>query len=615
MPQFASISNITISVKTQILPVQSSTPADVDQLSIPEGKFDELARLWEDQGRLTINDLRDVLRDEATDVLELLIGRLHDMGIEVVRSGSAEVVPKDVGDEEAEVEVNAGTKVHARYDPVQLYFKEMSRVPLLTAAQEVEIAKQIEKAESKVLELLSRYEFTARSHVNLARKLLEGRERFESAVLARFVVSKEEHLKQLRTLCDQVEEIAGRCTAANRRWVESASAPDSERAFAEFEAARASLCDLYPKFLFGRKVIDEVVSHAEDAHRVMNLWRPEAQRATGAEEAGPVSSASGHAARMKEQFIRAWISPEEFLADYRELGLLLKDAAKAKSRMVEASLRLVVSIAKRFSTCGQPLLDLIQEGNIGLVKAVDRYDYRRGSRFSTYATWWITQEISRSIANTARTIRIPVHMIGTINKLMGVQRQLGQEWGREPTPEELAQEIDLPAERVRAILKTVQQPISLHTPISGSETESIGEFVVDESAENPSDTAANALIAEKLHSVLQTLSERERYVLEQRFGLRDGTVRTLEEVSRHFNVTRERIRQIEANALQKMRHPIRCRQLAGCIGPGARCKTVDSIHNAPKTRRNSASWMPVVKPRGHKERPSRPGRAKVATLV
>ena len=252
---------------------------------------------------------------------------------------------------------------------------------------------------------------------------------------------------------------------------------------------------------------------------------------------------------------------EEIQAEIKALQLDVDRGSDAKKRLAEANLRLVVSIAKRYVGRGMLFLDLIQEGNLGLIKAVEKFDYRKGYKFSTYATWWIRQAITRAIADQARTIRIPVHMVETINKLIRVSRQLLQELGREPTPEEIAEEMKMPVERVREILKISQEPVSLETPIGEEEDSHLGDFIKDDNVPVPADAATFTLLKEQLEEVLGTLTEREQKVLTLRFGLEDGRARTLEEVGKEFNVTRERIRQIEAKALRKLRHPRRSRKL------------------------------------------------------
>jgi RNA polymerase primary sigma factor len=440
----------------------------------------------------------------------------------------------------------------------------MGQVPLLTREQEVEISKRIEDAELNVQKHINRFGFIARAYLDLAHKLQEGRERFDRVILDKKIESRERYMKALPKLCGQLDAAAQNCATTYRNYVAHGGKNHETKSFADYKKAHDAIQRIYPKFFFKQKVTEEFVHLADEAHRLVSQWTEEHNRPKKKAAAGHHTPID-YGAKLKEQQMRMWLSPEEFLEEYKELKVWLKKALKAKTEMVEANLRLVISIAKKYTNRGLSFLDLIQEGNMGLMKAVEKFEYRRGYKFSTYATWWIRQAITRSIADQARTIRIPVHMIETINKLMRVQKQLVQDYGREPTPEEVADEIQLPVERVRAVLKMAQQPISLQSPVGESDDTSFGDFIEDKGAENPSDMTAIVLLKEKIKDVLETLTERERQVLEQRFGLVDGYSRTLEEVGRQFKVTRERIRQIEAKALRKMRHPTRIRQLEGFL--------------------------------------------------
>ncbi len=554
-------------------PAPSIHPALLSSLDQPDmqEKLRELIKLAKEQGYLTFDDLNEALPEGMNDPdeMETIMNRLRSMEIDVIDASDVDRYKDgkkgEDSDDEEEKDDKTEQKLDILDDPVRMYLKQMGQVPLLTREQEVEISKRIEDAELNVQKHINRFGFTVRLYLDLAQKLQEGRERFDRVILDKKIESRERYMKYLPRLCTNLETAAAEASRLYKAYVSSGGKSRDSKSYQEFHKAHTAVQKLYPKFFFKQKVTEEFVHQADETYRVIQQIKDEMNRAAKKEKAGKEAPKVDYAAKLKELQLRTWMSPEEFEEDYAELKVWLKKALKAKTEMVEANLRLVISIAKKYTNRGLSFLDLIQEGNMGLMKAVEKFEYRRGYKFSTYATWWIRQAITRSIADQARTIRIPVHMIETINKLMRVQKQLVQDYGREPTPEEVADEIQLPVERVRAVLKMAQQPISLQAPVGDSDDTSFGDFIPDNSAEDPSDVTAIALLKEKIRDVLDTLTERERQVLEQRFGLVDGYSRTLEEVGRQFKVTRERIRQIEAKALRKMRHPTRIRQLEGFL--------------------------------------------------
>jgi RNA polymerase primary sigma factor len=517
----------------------------------------ELIKLAKEQGYLTFDDLNEALPAELTDPDELdiiLIG-LRKLEIDIIEASEVDRykdVKKDTEDEEEKPE----PKLDILDDPVRMYLKQMGQVPLLTREQEVEISKRIEEAEGMVQRHINRFGFVAGAHLELAAKLVEGGERFDRVILDKKIESREHYMKILPRLCKKVEKMSAEIEGLYQQLARRAHRDPAQ--LKRFEKAVVRLQEVYPQFYFKQRVTEEFVHLADNHYALLRNLQEEMKRPTGRTRE-PLQK------KLREIESRVWLSMGEFDERYQELRGWLRRALRAKTEMVEANLRLVISIAKKYTNRGLSFLDLIQEGNMGLMKAVEKFEYRRGYKFSTYATWWIRQAITRSIADQARTIRIPVHMIETINKLMRVQKQLLQEYGREPTPDEVAEEILLPVDRVRAVLKMAQQPISLQAPVGESEETNFGDFIEDKTADNPSDMTAIALLKEKIKDVLETLTDRERQVLEQRFGLVDGYSRTLEEVGRQFRVTRERIRQIEAKALRKMRHPTRIRQLEGFL--------------------------------------------------
>ena len=523
----------------------------------------DLIRLAKEQEYLTFDDINEALPDTQSDLelMEELIERLRGMKFRII--DGAEVDNVKAGSEEEAAPAKPAKEKEGRLDilddPVRMYLKQMGQVPLLTREQEVEISKRIENAEAETRKILARFGFIPDAYLDMADRLESGEERFDRLIVDKKIESRARYLKNLVKLRDLVANSRDELTQLYTE-LRAAKTPAKTKKLEEAWAKiHASLSRGYNRFYFKQKVTENLVAHTEE-------WAEQSESLTRQANKAKDRKSKTEATKARITFEKQlWMGQDQFDELISTLRVHVAEARKAKDEMVEANLRLVISIAKKYTNRGLSFLDLIQEGNMGLMKAVEKFEYRRGYKFSTYATWWIRQAITRSIADQARTIRIPVHMIETINKLMRVQKQLVQEYGREPTPEEIADEIHLPVERVRAVLKMAQQPISLQAPVGDSEETSLGDFIEDKGAEDPSDMTSMSMLKDRIKDVLDTLTPREREVLEQRFGLIDGYSRTLEEVGKQFQVTRERIRQIEAKALRKMRHPTRIRQLEGFI--------------------------------------------------
>jgi len=528
-------------------------------------KIRSLIRLSKEQGYLTYSDVNQALPENVDNQEDIdnVVSILQNLEIDIL--DPAEVDSFKLKQESASEAETKASGQDILDDPVRMYLKQMGQVPLLTREQEVEISKRIEAAELKAQETLFSVGLVAEFTIELAEKLLNREERFDRIVIDKKIENREAYFQELPALVNKTRKAYERMA---KTWGELRSEQDPEkrkRLRSRFRKQENNLRAYFPKFYFKLKVYEEYVEEhvAKDIARINKIFRllerarkPRAQR-------DALIKADKLKLELEGFHDLRRIEPEKLVALVAELRKRLKEAHQAKTEMVEANLRLVISIAKKYTNRGLSFLDLIQEGNMGLMKAVEKFEYRRGYKFSTYATWWIRQAITRSIADQARTIRIPVHMIETLNKVMQVQKQLLQEYGHEPTPEEVAEEMRLPVERVQTIMKMAQQPISLQSPVGDGDDTNFGDFIEDKSAENPYDQTAFSLLREKIVDVLDSLTEREQRVLSLRFGLVDGYSRTLEEVGKQFKVTRERIRQIEAKALRKMRHPTRIRQLHG----------------------------------------------------
>jgi len=528
-------------------------------------KIEELVAIAKDQGYITYEEINEILpmTFDSPDQIDQVLIFLSGMDIQVLNQAEVDR-QKERKKEAKELEGLPKRMEGSSDDPVRMYLKEMGSVPLLTREEEVEISKRIEKAQIQIDKIIMRFRYSTREATSIAGYLISGKERFDKVVAEKEVPDKQVYLNLLPKLAKlMTKEDAFLEELLVQVMVPGLKGEKRVGLMEEIEKSRIRSQAFLRRFACRHNVTEdlgEVILAAYD--RFLHLEK-EILELTPRSEKNKFALAKLKAAKRKlyKRELAAGRSLDDFKKDVRMLQRWMDKSQEAKREMVESNLRLVISIAKKYTNRGLSFLDLIQEGNMGLMKAVEKFEYRRGYKFSTYATWWIRQAVTRAIADQARTIRIPVHMIETINKVLRGAKKLMMETGREPTPEELAVELGLTPERVREIYKIAQHPISLQAEVGDSGESQFGDFLEDTAIESPAEATGYAILKDKMNEVLATLTDRERTVLIERFGLLDGKPKTLEEVGVRFKVTRERVRQIEAKALRKMRHPTRAKQL------------------------------------------------------